>query len=79
MQPVLFKRRDCRARPESFVRPAPVAPIDTCQRFRLQADEMVCLATPEPFVAVGCWYDEFQQVEDDEVVDILQRVGAHSV
>lgn len=57
---------------------APVAPVDTCERFRLQADEMVCLATPEPFVAVGCWYDEFQQVEDDEVVDILQRVGAHS-
>jgi putative phosphoribosyl transferase len=67
-----------RGRAARIVVAAPVAPVDTCERFRAQADEMVCLATPEPFAAVGCWYDEFPQVDDDEVIEILQRVEAHS-
>jgi putative phosphoribosyl transferase len=38
-----------------------------------QADEVVCLATPEPFHAVGLWYRDFTQTEDEEVVALLAR------
>lgn len=51
----------------------PVAPEDTCARLRTQVDELVCLERPEPFGAVGNWYDDFEQVEDEEVVRILGR------
>jgi predicted phosphoribosyltransferase len=59
--------------PARIVLAVPVAPIDTLQRFRLAVDELVCLQTPEPFVAVGSWYADFEQVEDREVVAILDN------
>jgi putative phosphoribosyl transferase len=49
----------------------PVAPREALERLRAEADEVVVLAAPEPFYAVGQWYDRFGQVEDDEVVRIL--------
>ena len=36
---------------------------------------MVCLATPEPFFAVGQWYERFAQTSDQEVVDLLERAA----
>jgi putative phosphoribosyl transferase len=45
----------------------PVAPAETVERLRVEADEVVCLATPDPFHAVGIWYADFRQVSDDEV------------
>jgi putative phosphoribosyl transferase len=45
----------------------PVAPADTCCTMWTCADEVICLQTPEPFVAVGAWYDDFEQVSDEEV------------
>jgi putative phosphoribosyl transferase len=51
----------------------PVAPREALDRLRAEADEVVVLAAPEPFYAVGQWYDRFGQVEDDEVVRILSR------
>lgn len=51
----------------------PVGAADTCDRLSAEADQMICLHTPEPFRAVGLWYQEFSQLEDDEVIDLLTR------
>ena len=37
------------------------------------ADEVVCLAVPEPFYAAGLWYRDFTQTTDQEVVDLLAK------
>ena len=49
----------------------PVAPPDTASWLRPQVDEFVCLATPEPFYAVGNFFEEWPQVTDDEVRALL--------
>jgi len=45
----------------------PVAPAEAVAVLEGEADEVVCLATPEPFLAVGRWYVDFPQTGDDEV------------
>ena len=50
----------------------PVAPPETLERIRPYADEVVCLEAPEDFQAVGQFYRDFQQVEDEEVVELLR-------
>jgi putative phosphoribosyl transferase len=54
----------------------PVAPVQSLQRMREEADEVVVLATPEPFLAVGEWYRRFDQTSDDEVVTALASASA---
>jgi predicted phosphoribosyltransferase len=54
----------------------PVAPVDTAQTLRELVDELVVLATPEPFYAVGAFYDDFRQVTDENVVALLAEAGA---
>jgi putative phosphoribosyl transferase len=49
----------------------PVAPRDTCRMLSEHADEVLCLSTPARFRAVGDWYDDFSQVDDDEVRRLL--------
>ncbi|HEU4954930.1 MAG TPA: phosphoribosyltransferase family protein [Gemmatimonadales bacterium] len=49
----------------------PVAPGDTCRTLSERADEVVCLSTPARFRAVGDWYEDFSQVDDDEVRRLL--------
>ena len=49
----------------------PVAPPSTAARIRALVSECVILATPEPFSSVGCFFEEFDQVTDDEVVHTL--------
>lgn len=51
----------------------PVAPPDVLVRLRTLADEVVCPLTPQRFVAVGYWYEDFSQVQDSEVRAILGR------
>jgi putative phosphoribosyl transferase len=51
----------------------PVAPSDWIQRMARSADDYVCLATPDPFFAIGEFYDDFSQTSDDEVLDCLRR------
>ncbi len=53
----------------------PVAPTDTLARLRGEVDEIVCLARPEPFDAVGSHYVDFRQVDDDEVIASLARAA----
>jgi putative phosphoribosyl transferase len=56
----------------------PVAPPDTAERLHTMVDELVVLATPLLFWAVGAFYDDFRQVSDDEVVDLLERAERRS-
>ena len=51
----------------------PVGPEDTLHELTRWADEVVCLAVPAYFPAVGMFYERFDQVEDAEVIGILQR------
>lgn len=50
----------------------PVAPSDVCARVRLEADDVVCAAQPEPFSAVGLWYEDFTPVSTEEVRHLLR-------
>lgn len=61
-----------RRRPAKLVLAVPVAPASTITELRADVDEIVCLQTPEPFYAIGPWYRDFHQVNDDEVVEILR-------
>jgi predicted phosphoribosyltransferase len=58
---------------ERLVAAVPVAPPDTAATLRGLVDELVVLATPSPFHAVGLFYEDFAQVSDDEVAAILRR------
>ncbi|GAO38582.1 hypothetical protein SCH01S_16_01010 [Sphingomonas changbaiensis NBRC 104936] len=51
----------------------PVAAGDTIASLRSEADEILCLATPDPFYAVGMHYRDFEQTSDDEVVRLLAQ------
>ena len=54
----------------------PVAPREAITRLSKDADQVVCLATPDPFFAVGQWYEAFPQTSDREVVDLLEKASA---
>ncbi|GBD43793.1 Putative phosphoribosyl transferase [bacterium HR40] len=60
-----------RGGPRELVLAVPVAPPDTLDRLRPEADRIVCLYTPEWFAAVGQFYDEFTQTTDEEVIQAL--------
>lgn len=59
--------------PARIVVAVPTAAPSTCEEFRREADECICQITPEPFHAVGLWYQDFSQTTDDEVRDLLDR------
>jgi putative phosphoribosyl transferase len=57
---------------------APVAAAESAQRLRDEADDVVVLATPEPFFAVGLWYRHFEAVDDGEIAAILEASAAEA-
>jgi predicted phosphoribosyltransferase len=59
--------------PERVVVAVPTAAPSTCEEFRDLADDCVCVMTPEPFRAVGLWYEDFSQTSDEEVRELLRR------
>lgn len=59
--------------PRRLIAAVPVGSSEACNRLRNEADECVCLATPEEFYAVGQWYTDFRQVTDAEVQEMLRR------
>jgi predicted phosphoribosyltransferase len=61
--------------PARIVVAVPTASPDTCEALRAEADDVVCAMTPEPFLAVGHWYEDFTQTTDDEVRELLARGG----
>lgn len=65
--------------PAAVVVAVPVAPAEVCGQLARDADSAVCIATPEPFVAVGLWYEDFAAVSDDEIRAALERAPTSSV
>jgi putative phosphoribosyl transferase len=59
--------------PARIIVAVPVAAPETCNAFRDIADDIVCAETPEPFMAVGLWYEDFSQTTDDEVHELLEH------
>lgn len=68
-------RRD---RPARLILAVPVCARDSVDRLRGEADEVVCLIEPRLLRGVGQWYEDFSQVNDDEVLAALARAGGHS-
>jgi predicted phosphoribosyltransferase len=59
--------------PAHIVVAVPVASPDTCEQLQAEVDDVVCAVTPEPFYAVGFWYEDFSQTSDEEVRELLAR------
>ena len=55
----------------------PVGTTSACRKIRQEADDLVCLYTPEPFFGVGQWYDNFIQTTDEEVLTLLGQETTH--
>ena len=62
--------------PAKLICAVPVSPPDTLEKIAPYADEVVCLEAPEWFQAVGQFYMDFPQVEDEEVIAILRQNAA---
>jgi putative phosphoribosyl transferase len=68
-----------RAGPARLVLGAPVAPPDTIASLRDDADEIVCLATPDMFWSISMFYGSFPQLDDSEVSVMMERIaGDHA-
>jgi predicted phosphoribosyltransferase len=61
-------------RPATVVVAAPVGAPESCEDLRQVADRVVCPSRPEPFSAVGLWYEDFSQVTDEEVRRLLASI-----
>jgi putative phosphoribosyl transferase len=59
--------------PERLVVAVPVAAVQTCEQLRDEVDELECVSTPDPFAAVGLWYDDFAPTGDEEVRRLLAQ------
>lgn len=57
--------------PDSIIVAVPVAPPETIARLKREADDVVCLYTPEHFASVGSWYQSFPQLDDAQVKQLL--------
>jgi putative phosphoribosyl transferase len=60
-------------KPAKIVVAVPVAPADGLAKVKAEADEVICLSVPEEFYAIGQFYDDFPQVEDEEAIAILKK------
>ncbi|MGH2708439.1 MAG: phosphoribosyltransferase [Gemmatimonadales bacterium] len=65
--------------PERLIVAIPVAPPEVCEAIRAEVDDVVCALAPEPFLAVGAWYEDFSQTTDDEVRELLHRAAEADV
>jgi putative phosphoribosyl transferase len=64
-----------RQQPAHIVVAVPIAAPEACDALRVEVDDVVCAITPEPFHAVGLWYEDFSQTTDEEVRDLLARAA----
>jgi erythromycin esterase-like protein/predicted phosphoribosyltransferase len=60
-------------KPTRIVVAVPTASPETCEEMKTKADDVICAITPEPFQAVGRWYQDFSQTTDEEVEALLSR------
>ncbi|MBI2338422.1 phosphoribosyltransferase [Candidatus Daviesbacteria bacterium] len=59
--------------PKKIILAIPVCASDTLESLKRMVDDIVCLATPVKFMAVGSWYKNFAQISDEEVVKLLNK------
>jgi predicted phosphoribosyltransferase len=59
-------------KPMSIIIAVPVGPRDTIEKVKKEADEVVCLDTPEPFFAISQFYRRFNQTSDEKVIRLLE-------
>jgi putative phosphoribosyl transferase len=64
--------------PASILIAVPVGAPENCRRLTRIADEVFCLESPEPFTAVGLWYERFDQLSDAEVIALLRGADRSS-
>jgi len=64
-----------RQEPARIVVAVPIGAPSTCAEVQKIADECICAVTPDHFRAVGLWYDDFEQTDDDEVCTLLARAA----
>jgi predicted phosphoribosyltransferase len=62
-----------KTQPARVIVAVPVGSPDTCSEMGKEADEVICDFTPEPFNAVGLWYEDFSQTSDEEVQRLLEE------
>ncbi len=67
-----------RKNPARIIVAVPTAAPSTANEFRAIADDCIASITPEPFRAVGLWYENFDQTSDEEVIDLLARPAANA-
>jgi len=65
-------------RPHRIVVAVPVAASDICKEFEAVADEVVCAVTPKLFHGVGMWYEDFTQITDKEVQNLLEKSASQA-
>jgi predicted phosphoribosyltransferase len=65
--------------PARIIVAVPVASASTCEELQDEVEEVVCLLTPEPFHAVGLWYEDFSQTTDEEIRELLDRNAKHPI
>lgn len=65
--------------PARVVAAAPVGSAEACALLAEEADEVVCVHTPDPFNGVGCWYDDFRQMGDADVRTVLARAAGDRI
>src|SRR5437763_84912 len=63
------------SQPARGVVAVPVAAATTVEQLQTEVDELVTVATPDPFLAVGRWYEDFSQTRDEEIRVLLERAG----
>ena len=59
-------------KPKRIIVAVPVAAAEACNDIRAHVDEIICVETPDPFYAVGAWYQDFSQTSDSEVRELLE-------
>jgi putative phosphoribosyl transferase len=64
-----------RKSPKALILAVPVAPAEAVDALRNEVDEVVCLSTPEPFLAIGIHYVDFHQISDAEVIQLLAQAS----
>jgi len=62
-----------KSEPQKIIVGVPVGAESTCRELNKEADELVCVLSPEPFTAVGSWYLHFEQTSDEEVCEVLEK------
>jgi len=63
-------------RPKAVIVAVPVAAPRVYESFIPEVDDIICLATPQPFLGVGQWYEDFSQISDQQVRNLLEKASA---